>query len=536
MAKIDLQVLHNAVMEHGGIRAAGRALDIPESTIRSKLKGFEPSVPEGFVELTDDHFPGPHIGEGGTKTEDCTGPEGTIRRFILTSAQNNTEVHPEFWANLLAFSKALAARLMVSCTVYDRAGYRGTLRPQDKITKRKVAWDARILPYICNHRARLHRRLAFCGELDIVATAKNPLSALESYCGRSSVVIPHCRFRTRCVPSRKHQMPKEMHTTGSCTVKKFISRKAGQVAQFHHVLGALLVEIADNGYFYVHHLNGGEDGSFYWHDLHVADGQVRDHGEGVSGLILGDVHHERVDPQAWESSVVGPSSPLRVLRPDHVFVHDLIDFSSRNHHNIHDPLFRARHRNVEVIKEIEGAAKALEEVEARSDGAAVHVVDSNHHDALTRWIKETDWRDDPTNAEFYLAAAHYCVRNSMRGNHPVPLEWAIREYLDYRFENVRFLAPDQSVEVEGIECGMHGHLGANGARGSTAGFARLGFKSVTAHTHSPGIIDGCYTVGTLSLLDMGYNRGPSSWMHCNAVIYRDGKRDLIFIKGGKWRA
>jgi hypothetical protein len=41
--------------------------------------------------------------------------------------------------------------------------------------------------------------------------------------------------------------------------------------------------------------------------------------------------------------------------------------------------------------------------------------------------------------------------------------------------------------------------------------------------------------GTSSLLQLEYNRGPSSWAHAHALLYASGKRSLIFIRDGRWR-
>lgn len=90
--------------------------------------------------------------------------------------------------------------------------------------------------------------------------------------------------------------------------------------------------------------------------------------------------------------------------------------------------------------------------------------------------------------------------------------------------------------VHGIEVGSHGHVGPNGSRGSVKSQARIGMKSVIGHSHSPGIRDGAYQVGTSSRLNLEYVRGPSSWLHTHCVIYANGKRTLINIINGEWRA
>lgn len=523
------------VEQYGSQRAAARALGIPVSTFRDRLAREqdteESNVPEhGFVP-TDEMLPATHVEEGGVDTEDRSNPDG-VRRFILTSAQNNCDVHGPFLNNLKALASYLDADLMISFCIYDRTGYRGLVRKGDAGRKpQEVWWDKAVEPYVVNHRVRLHRRLAFCGELDILATAKNPLSGLESYCGRSSIIIPHNRFAMKCVPSRKGQMPKEMHTTGSVTKRKFIQRKTGQVAHFHHVLGALLVEISREGYWYVHHLNAEDDGTFYWLDKVVVAGEVEDSNEDWAGLILGDLHIAKSNNR--QRSVA--RSIVRTYYPADVVIHDAIDFTARNHHNRHDPLFKIGMETCPVSRELEDAAEFLDSL---SDTSDITVVRGNHDDALLRWIKEADWKQDPINAWFYLVAAHAAVeRRRIRGEYePNMLRWAIVDHIGVGGKTPRFLDHDESFEIAGIECGMHGHIGPNGSRGNPRAFAKLGFKTFTAHTHTPSIVDGCYTVGVLGNLDMDYNKGPSSWMHAHGIIYPNGKRAFLWIKGGKWQA
>jgi hypothetical protein len=90
--------------------------------------------------------------------------------------------------------------------------------------------------------------------------------------------------------------------------------------------------------------------------------------------------------------------------------------------------------------------------------------------------------------------------------------------------------------VEGIELGMHGHLGPNGARGSLRNLSRLGARVVSGHSHTPGIEEGHYQVGTSSRLRLEYNVGPSAWLQTHCVIYASGKRALLTVVDGHWRA
>lgn len=533
-----------AIGQYGSIRAAARATGIPESTLRSKFKQDDkkapPPLPEHAHVPDATQMPASHIGEGGVTTRDAWAEHqktGGVERYILTSAQNNAKADGAFLKNLEVMAQKVKAEILVSYCVYDKANYRGLTVPKGDTTEKRVWWDKATAQYACNTRVRLAPKLAFCGEFDLIATARVPLSGMESYCGGSSIIVPHNKLAMRMVESRKGESPKEMYTTGSVTERRFIQRKEGQLAHFHHVIGALLVEVLADGTFFVHHLNADEHGNFYWLEYQVADGLMYDDEDGVAAVVLGDIHHEKLDQDVW---AVTRLEIIPALCPDTLVVHDLIDFESRNHHNIDDPLFRVKMEanGTKIADEIRAAGKFLEELECVNNDTEVIVVESNHHAALTKWLKTADWKDDPKNAEFYLSLALHLVRQRC-GKSALSygaLEWAIRQYCGQRLDDTVFLKLDQSVEIQGIEVGIHGHVGPTGAIGSPASYRKLGFKTFTAHTHSPSIMDGCYTVGVMGKMDMGYNVGPNKWMHTHGIIYPNGKRAFVTIKNKKWRA
>jgi len=100
-------------------------------------------------------------------------------------------------------------------------------------------------------------------------------------------------------------------------------------------------------------------------------------------------------------------------------------------------------------------------------------------------------------------------------------------------DGITTLDIDDSYKINGWEVGQHGHLGVNGSRGNINQFRRLNTKIITAHAHSPERKDGAVQVGTYTKLKMDYNVGPSSWMHCGAIIHENGKVQQILIMEDK---
>jgi hypothetical protein len=117
-----------------------------------------------------------------------------------------------------------------------------------------------------------------------------------------------------------------------------------------------------------------------------------------------------------------------------------------------------------------------------------------------------------------------------------PFAYWGRRMLAKKLKTAQFPARNDAVIINDIDVNHHGDAGANGARGSLRGFSRIGVKTIVGHSHSPGIEGGAYQVGHNSRGGLEYQRGASSWLPADCVIYANGKRSLIFIIDGAWRA
>jgi len=457
--------------------------------------------------------------------------------FVFTSAQNNTFVHEAFWENLLAFCEHRGAQLVVGKFRYNKSGFQNHTKEQDQ----DLWYDPKIEPYVVDESMSLveaHGGVVWCGELDILPTAVNPLSGLDSYTHTASAIIPHAKVQLKSVPVLKGDPIKMLYTTGACTQRNYIQRKAGQKAEFHHVFGALLVEIDENGEFFARQLIADSKGAFYDLTEHFHNGKVSKD-QRVEAINWGDIHAEMVDPKVVDSGWLHSDSMLDFLKPKYQFIHDLTDFRARNHHNIKNPHFLAE-RFFEHTGNVEDgmscAALTLEELER--EWSQLVVVESNHDQAFRRWLAEADIRIDPENAEFYHRSNAELFKQIRNGNPDFHIfEWAVRQWSELK--TTKFLNEDDSFVicgVNGIECGMHGHRGPNGARGNPNALRNLGRKCNVGHTHSAAIIDGIYVAGISCAMDMGYNKGPSSWSHSHIVTYPNGKRTIITMKDGKWKA
>ena len=469
----------------------------------------------------------------------------TGKRFILTSAQNNTYVHPEFWLALKHFAAVNDARLIVSRFTYNKAAWQQFADIAEKNKSRAgddIWYDPQITPYVLDENVKLADDLVLCGELDILPTAATPLNTLHSYTGPNSGIIPHAKVHMRSLATGKYEKTKFLYTTGAVTKRNYLNRKTGQVASFHHTFAALYVEVDDAGDWFARQLVADDNGVFYDIDTAYGPGWHAPASEfGDTVLTLGDIHIESIDRLA----ALGAYDLLLTVKPKYVFLHDLYDFKARNHHNLRDPHYMAsidQNDDPYVQNGIAEGARFVRNIIANVPGTTPVVVRSNHDQALETWLKNPDGFRDTHNAYYWahLNAAWLRAIRAGKTRFDV-IKYALIDSLQSSedreaLQRARVLQEDESFFYLDVEHGMHGHRGINGARGNPLAFRQLGRKANTGHTHSAGIIDGVYTAGTLSKLDLGYNKGPSSWSHSHIITYPSGKRTIITQVGNKWRA
>jgi hypothetical protein len=297
-----------------------------------------------------------------------------------------------------------------------------------------------------------------------------------------------------------------------------------------------VVELDTGGRFHLRQLNADKKtGAFTDLDRVYSPAGVSD-APPAAALVLGDTHARYLDPHVERATFGEEGGIVPTLRPKVLVVNDLLDGDTINPHRKGDP-FAARALHVAGAASVEAEVRhACELVRRWSELASVVLSPSNHDDFLRRWLVSHDWRTDPSSAEWYLETALATLRGARQRVNGVYYPSPFGHWVGRLAPRVRCLEPGESYEVEGIELGMHGHLGPNGARGSLRNLSRLGARVVSGHSHTPGIEEGHYQVGTSSRLRLEYNVGPSAWLQTHCVIYASGKRALLTVVDGHWRA
>jgi hypothetical protein len=453
---------------------------------------------------------------------------GPTETLVITWAQNATPPHQGFLRSLKTYCSHNKAKLVV---VPGR--YKNPTSTWTASQKNEQWWYKDLVPHLLNHRTNLNENLMLLADISIQPTAVFPISGMESLSHSESSIIAHPKLALRTIATPHHKMPKIIATTGAITRPNYTDSKAGKKGDFHHVYGALVVEL-DGKYFHLRHLNARRDGAFCDLDkAYYPTGKVEKCGP-YAGLVFGDIHVGASDPEALEASF---GKLVEKLQPEQLVLHDLLDAYAVNPHHEGNPFIKvAKHRSGrdDIALELENVISFLRRY---CEDRKTVIVPSNHDDMFARWMNKTDWRDDPRNAECYLETALQMVRSLKIDNKGTFTKDPFQYWIERaELKDVRCLSANESHQIKGIEVGLHGHEGPNGSRGSLLNLSRLGTKVITGHSHSPGIEAGHYKVGTMTPLSLEYTGPVGSWLQTHCSIDPFGKRHLhTFVDGGFWR-
>lgn len=449
----------------------------------------------------------------------------TKETFIITWAQSATPVHSNLWDNIKAYANKKDASIHVIAGRYKN--------PTSIFTDdQKVGewWDDKVLNHLDANRHNVHEYLQVLSDVKIQPTASMPLSGMHGITGVESCIVGHPRQHLKSLPVLEGYKPKLLLSTGACTVSNYTDSKAGKKGDFHHVLGFVIVELIDD-FFIARHVSADNDGNFYDIESRAYNGTIYRNIERPEAIILGDVHVRHNDATVTNAVF----DFIAYEQPKHVIVHDIFEAESILHWDEKSPfrLMEKAEKGLNNLREeIEETMEFIDDAISMF-GSDVKLVfsRSNHDDMLDRWLNNSDWRKiDSINKKIYLELAQKLANNKeARRKGILPF------LIDERFGGaVKTLSLDDSYSVKGWELSMHGHIGAHGSRGSAGQFKNLNTKNIVGHRHTPERVDGHLAVGTLTHLRVGFNRGPSAWLNGFAIIYPDGKAQLINIINGKF--
>ncbi len=438
-----------------------------------------------------------------------------MNKLVITSAQNSTKVFRKGLKTLHNFCKINNAELVVIPFVGKRSN--------DHI------WSHHVTEYLQSKNVKLNKNVLLGAEVPINFQSSDPVSGMDNVSGSSSLIVAGTRHRLKVVPVQKNSLPKVLMSAPCITMPNYHSSFSGWKSNNRHQYGAIYIEYNSSGKYHFRQLtiNPTNGYMFDMNKLYTPN----DFSEfRPLALVMGDTHIPNQDQSVFDAKFKG-GGLIDTLQPESLVWHDILDFSAASHHikGNHERFYKSLTSKDVVETELKQVCDILWDIEQNYD-MQQYIISSNHNDHLTKWLDGEVPKDKNALLWYHLNYLN-CIEKVANCGRSNPLEIYYNLYDDYESTKVNFLNVDDSLMVGEFELGMHGHFGANGAKGSIKSFNNMGIPSVTGHTHTPQIYNGNYCVGTNSKLDMGYNLGLSSWLQSDCIIYPYGATLINYIDG-----
>ena len=437
------------------------------------------------------------------------------KTYFVTSAIIGERINIEFLDSIKTFAKDRKAEIVIL--------------PM-KSLNRDSEWSndeyELLSPYLATEYSFNPNLIAYDFMLNCQMTV--PLTGISRFGQKQySIIVASPKQQLVSVPVSVSKLPHLLMSTGSISVVDYKKNRIGRISDQDHVIGGIIVEVKGE-LFHTRQVQANKDNSF--RDLNKLYSQSVEVLEDSEAIVLGDWHNGFTDPNARKASF----EQIKLYKPKVVFLHDFVDSYSISHHLEKDIISKSRRVDTKFAtleKELKLAVSELETLVKTFPNVQFKIVSSNHSpDHILRYLKEGRWIEDTLNTKFSIDL----FRDAIDDKDPVE-EYIFRMNPSLR-ASVEFLKRDQDVYVEGILCSAHGDKGSNGSKGSVNSKELSYGSSVTGHSHTPSILRNTWVVGTNSLLSMDYTLGsPSSWLHANCVIFKQGRRQMLISVDGKWR-
>jgi hypothetical protein len=442
--------------------------------------------------------------------------------FIVTTAVGNCKAHHGFLDAIKTFCK--------------RNDAQAAIMPCESITNSFENKTAVFDPVFSDPSylfvqadTPLNENISLCS-IQVSAKQIKPITGLSRLGNRegSNIFASPKQFLEYIPAGNSRGKNYSIMTTGACTLPQyysdfFMSKRLSYIADFDHKMGAIIVEIEDDKLFHFRQIQCDESGAFVdLGKMYMPNGQVKDI---PINIVFGDLHGTSVDKDALDAFI----NTFSKMKVKSIYLHDVFDGYSISHHvkSIVERSQRALSGEEDLHDELEQTFDLIKSIDIALKPSKIHIVKSNHDEFLTRYISSGRYVEDPKNHYLSLKIATALFEDEdvlKRGfkltNNKIPNSWV-------------FLSRDDSSKVANIECGSHGDLGLNGAKPSLNGLEQVYGDCVVGHNHTGAIQRGVFRVGTVSKLDLGYNRGPSSWTHTSCLVAENGQRQLINVINGK---
>lgn len=443
-----------------------------------------------------------------------------FQRFVITTAVTGMPVHAAFYKNLKYYCQKNNAKLLILASSDPAAN--GGFELDGALSGESIVLED----------LELNSNL-FISTFKTSAKQVNPLTGIKRIGQRErSMIIASPKQFLEFVPIANDKMSHALMTTGAITLPRYIterymSQRTAYIAEFDHKMGAVVVELENNKLFHFAQIQA-EYGTGYFIDDGIYYKVNKTEPVRPEAMVLGDIH---VGAGTEEVDKINDAQ-IKKLRPKRVFLHDLFDGRSCNHHESMNFLSRAKKTfdQLSIESELKMNKEWLENMRKKHPYVNEWiVVRSNHDEFLDRYLNGGEYVKDAINSSI----CHKLALAKLDG--AMPLEAGLK-LLGLKMDKIKFLRINDSYRIAGIEHGVHGHLGMNGQRNPGNSSLEIAYGAGTfGHSHTSGILRDIFRVGTSTSLRQGYNNGASSWTQANAATYHNASRQLLHNINGKWR-
>jgi predicted phosphodiesterase len=295
--------------------------------------------------------------------------------------------------------------------------------------------------------------------------------------------------------------------------------RAYEVARQYIVPTALIVDVVDDKTFFTRYVTMQKKGVVYDKNLKFTSENKTPTISQPEVLVSGDFHEFYTD----EDNFTALEDICSTLNPKSLVLNDFVDFQSVNDHEFDD---FAHVSNFPSIQEEGDSAKKRLEIISKW-ASKIYYLQSNHDNRLVRFLaNEKLYKLIGNNYRTAIALRDWQLKTN---KHPV-----IKLLGLDNIKNLTFVPEEQVLNINGVFI-THGHVGISGRPSTFRNLQKIYNHYVQGHTHVPEVFRNGVCVGTSSKLNLGYNKGPSGWMHAHALIQPDGTIQLLPVIYGKWK-
>ena len=448
--------------------------------------------------------------------------KGGCKKFIITSLTNNSTKNGKGIEALLTYAKSIKAPFLIIPNHYKN---------KDKFTRANSLskkFSEGLDQYFIDQNVYIGGGVEIRGDISIEAPAVNPLQGKGAIGGPRTTIYGHPQLAMEPVGTPGGMLPKRMWATGSINRAEYSRSDRGAKAHFHHVMGALIVEVVGNNAF-IRPLIIDSKGGFYDLEKRVDGSKVA---KGNKWLALGPGdEHEIFMAKNVREVTFGKDGMIRKHLPEFIIRNDVIDGYAGSHHHEKMPRtqFKKHHNGMGNYRtELDRVVKHLNETTPA--GCKNLVVDSNHHRHLDQWLDRVSANKDHENAILICELQKAVREDILSGGNTQALQLYLEPRLTVPTE---FLSANKAYMLKGYDISQHGDRGVNGARGSARAMVNTVYKKLLWHSHGACIMKGIFQGGT-STGKLEYENGYGTHSNTHVGLYVNGKPFLIDIIGNSY--